>query len=133
MPPTQRPWPWRMIVRGGFQDAWSVAPQSEKNEVFAKWIAVQREWLGLGCRLIATLDDELNMVGQPRGRLWNFYSLWEIPDPGIVYDLLNPFRTEAEGEIRLDKYFSIETVVGKPIMSLERMAAQESGSGAVES
>ncbi len=120
MPPTERPWPWRMIVRGGFQDAWSMALQPEKNEVFAKWIAVQKGWADLGCRLIATLDDELNMVGQPRGRLWNFYSLWEIPDPGIVYDLLNPFRSEVEGEIRLDRYFSIETVVGKPINSLER-------------
>ena len=120
MAPTERPWPWRMIVRGGFQDAWSQAPQAEKNEVFAAWIAAQRGWVELGCRLISTLDDELNMVGQPRGRLWNFYSLWEIPDPGIVYDLLNPFRTEAEGVIRLDRYFSIETVVGKPINSLER-------------
>ncbi len=120
MAPTERPWPWRMIVRGGFQDAWSMAPQAEKNEVFAAWIAVQKGWTDHGCRLITTLDDELSMVGQPRGRLWNFYSLWEIPDPGVVYDLLNPFRTEQEGAIRLDRYFSIETVVGKPIMSLER-------------
>jgi hypothetical protein len=122
-----------MIVRGGFQDAWSIAPQTEKNEVFSKWLSVQRGWLELGCRLIATLDDELNMVGQPRGRMWNFYSLWEIPDPGVVYDLLNPFRTEEDGEIRLDRYFSIETVVGKPIMSLERMAAAQDGSGAADS
>jgi hypothetical protein len=120
MVPTERPWPWRMIVRGGFQDAWSMAPQSEKNEVFAAWIAVQKSWTDHGCRLISTLDDELSMVGQPRGRMWNFYSLWEIPDPGVVYDLLNPFRTEKDGGIRLDRYFSIETVVGKPIMSLER-------------
>jgi hypothetical protein len=129
MAPTERPWPWRMIVRGGFQDAWSLAPQSEKNEVFAAWIAVQKGWAELGCRLISTLDDELNMVGQPRGRLWNFYSLWEIPDPGIVYDLLNPFRTEAEGEICLDRYFSIETVVGKPINSLERALLPQTPAG----
>jgi hypothetical protein len=113
-----------MMVRGGFQDAWSMAPQAEKNEVFRAWIAVQQGWVEQGCRLITTLDDELNMVGQPRGRLWNFYSLWEIPEPGIVYDLLNAFRTEAEGQIRLDRYFSIETVVGKPINSLERAIFQ---------
>ena len=115
-----RPWPWRMIVRGGFQDAWSTAPQEEKNAVFKAWIDTQRGWLDHGCKLIATLDDELSMVGQPRGRLWNFYSVWEIPEPSVVYDLLNAFRVEDAGSIRLDKYFSIETVVGKPIVSLER-------------
>ena len=69
---------------------------------------------------IATVDDELSMVGQPGSRLWNFYSLWEIPEPGIVYDLLNFFRTEETGKLRLDKYFRFETVVGKPIVSMEK-------------
>lgn len=117
---TQRPWPWRLIVRGAFQDGWSLAPQSEKNQVFREWIAIHEEWQSLGCRLITTLDDELSMVGQPGGRLWNFYSVWEIPEPGIVYDLLNFFRTEEEGRLRLDKYFRFETVVGKPIVSMEK-------------
>jgi len=116
----QRPWPWRLIVRGAFQDGWSLAPQVEKDQVFHEWIEIHKEWQARGCRLIATVDDELNMVGQPAGRLWNFYSLWEIPDPGIVYDLLNYFRTEEEGRLRLDKYFRFETLVGKPIVSMEK-------------
>lgn len=116
----ERPWPWRMIVRGGFRDGWSMASQEEKDDVFRAWVAIHRKWQELGCRLIATLDDELNMVGQPAARLWNFYSVWEIPEPSIVYDLLNFLRTEAPGEIRLDRYFSVETVVGKPIVTLER-------------
>jgi hypothetical protein len=115
-----RPWPWRLIVRGAFQDGWSLADQAEKNEVFGTWIEIHREWEKLGCKLIATVDDELSMVGQPGGRLWNFYSLWEIPEPGIVYDLLTMFRVEEPGRIRIDRYFRFETVVGKPIVSMER-------------
>lgn len=115
-----RPWPWRMIVRGAFQDGWSLADQDEKNQVFREWVAIHKEWQSLGCRLIVTLDDELSMVGQPGGRLWNFYSVWEVPDPSIVYDLLNFFRTEEPGRLRLDKYFRFETVVGKPIVSMEK-------------
>ncbi len=115
-----RPWPWRMIVRGAFQDGWSLADQAEKNQVFHEWIAIHKEWQALGCRLIATVDDELNMAGQPGARLWNFYSLWEVPEPGIVYDLMNFFRTEESGRLRLDKYFRFETVVGKPIVSMEK-------------
>lgn len=116
----RRPWPWRLIVRGAFQDGWSLASQAEKNQVFHEWIAIHEKWQALGCRLITTVDDELSMVGQPGARLWNFYSLWEIPEPGIVYDLLNFFRTEEEGRLRLDKYFRFETVVGKPIVSMEK-------------
>jgi hypothetical protein len=115
-----RPWPWRLIVRGAFQDGWSLADQGEKDQVFREWIEIHKEWQALGCKLIATVDDELSMVGQPGGRLWNFYSLWEIPEPGIVYDLLNFFRTEEEGRLRLDKYFRFETLVGKPIVSMEK-------------
>ncbi|MDQ7859528.1 MAG: hypothetical protein QN174_10325 [Armatimonadota bacterium] len=115
-----RPWPWRMIVRGAFQDGWSLATQEEKNRAFQHWIEVHRRWQAMGCRLIVTVDDELNMVGQPGARLWNFYSIWEIPGPDIVYDLLNLFRSEEPGEVRLDRYFRLETVVGKPILGLER-------------
>ena len=130
----ERPWPWRMIVRGGFRDGWMLAPQSEKDEVFHAWVAVHERWKEMGCRLLATLDDELNMVGQPAGRLWNFYSVWEIPEPSIVYDLLNLFRVEDPDVIRLDKYLSFETVVGKPVVTLERrlgwpVQATQSGGG----
>ncbi len=112
--------PWRIEVRGAFQDPWSTATQQEKDDVFAEWIAIHREWQERGCRLIATLDDELSMVGQPGARLWNFYSIWEIPDPALTLDLLNPFRTEDPAAIRLDRYLRFEVVVGKPITSLER-------------
>lgn len=111
---------WRMIVRGAFQDAWSTASQEEKNDVFRAWIDIHRGWLEKGCRLVATLDDELNMVGQPGARLWNFYSVWEIPDPALTKELLDPFRTEDVETIRLDRYFRFELVVGHPIGSMER-------------
>ena len=117
---TEHPWPWRMIVRGAFQDGWSLASQEEKNAVFRHWVGVHQRWQELGCRLVATLDDELSMAGQPGARLWNFYSIWEIPDPALTYELLDMFREEDPHAIRLDRYFSIETVVGKPILGLER-------------
>lgn len=130
----ERPWPWRLIVRGGFRSGWLLATQAEKNEVFQSWIKVHEQWKQMGCRLLATLDDELSMVGEPGARVWNFYSVWEIPEPSIVYDLLNLFRLEDPDVVRLDRYFSIETVVGKPVVSLERhlgwpQQASQSGGG----
>jgi hypothetical protein len=110
-----------MIVRGAFQDAWSTADQDEKNRVFQALKDAYRAWTELGCTLVVTLDDELSMVGQPGSRLWNFYSVWEIPDPAVVYELMNLFRIEDPSVIRLDRYFRLETVVGKPIVGIERV------------
>lgn len=116
-----RPWPWRMIVRGAFQDGWLLASQEEKNEVFRQWIQAHARWKQHGCRLIATLDDELNLVGAPGQKGANFYSIWEIPSPDVTYDLLNEFRAQGDADrIRLDKYLRLETIVGKPIVGLER-------------
>lgn len=109
-----------MIVRGAFQAAWSDADQAEKNRVFDALKDAYAKWVDLGCTMIATLDDELSMVGQPGARLWNFYSIWEVPDPAVVYELMNVFRVEDPGAIRLDRYFRLESVVGKPIVGIER-------------
>jgi hypothetical protein len=116
----ERPWPWRMLVRGVFQPGWFGAPQEEKNRVFHEWIEAHQRWGERGCRFIATLDDELNLVGSaPPGRA-NFYSLWELPSPDVTYDLLNDFRAQEPGATRLDGYFRLETIVGKPIVGLEK-------------
>jgi hypothetical protein len=36
-----------------------------------------------------------------------------------VYELMNLFRVEDPAVIRLDRYFRLETVVGKPIVGIE--------------
>jgi hypothetical protein len=45
----KRPWPWRMLVRGAFQEGWSFAPQEEKNDVFREWIGAHRRCGEVGC------------------------------------------------------------------------------------
>lgn len=119
MTDSQHPWPWRMIARGAFQDGWSLADQEEKNYAFRALKEVFSRWGEMDCRLVATLDDELSMIGQPGARLWNFYTIWEIPDPATAYELLNLFRVENQDHRRLDRYFRIELVVGKPILGVE--------------
>ena len=111
---------WNMIVRGAFQEGWTLAPQEEKDEVYAYWISLSDKWAELGAELVTTLDDELAMVGQPGTRNWNFYMIYRIPSTDIVKPLLDLYRYPPEGEIRLDRYFRFEVVVGRPIGSLER-------------
>ena len=113
-------WRWRMIVRGWFRESWIDASPEKRDEIFAAWIDVHRRWQTKGCRLIMTMDD-ISTVGHTPGTRCNFYSVWEIPEPAIVRELLNPVWDEDGVEqTRLAEYFALETVVGKPILTMER-------------
>lgn len=113
-------WPWRLMVRGAFQDGWCQASDEERQRVFVEWIEAHKLWQEMGCRLIATVDDEANMTGTPGGRMWNFHTIWEIPDPRLVYDLLKIMRVTQPSGMRFDRYFRFEAIVSKPIIGLER-------------
>lgn len=117
------PWRWRMIVRGSFQSAWRDAEQDERALVFRRWIAVHSGWQEAGCRLVASMDD-VAMIGEALPGQCHFYTVWEIPRPDMVYDLLRPFYHEvfedAGEQVNLSRYFSLQTIVGKPIGSMER-------------
>jgi hypothetical protein len=113
-------WRWRMIIQGTFREAWIDASPELRDEVFAAWIDVHHEWQAKGCRLIVTMDD-VTMVGRSSSNRSNFYALWEIPEPGMVRELLSPFWDEAgERSLRLSGYFSLEAILGKPIITMEQ-------------
>lgn len=112
-------WQWRMIVRGWFRDSWIDATPALRDEIFETWLDVHRRWQALGCRLVMTMDD-VSGVGRSSGARCNFYSVWEIPGPEIVRELLEPVWDEYGKEsLRLAEYFVLETVVGKPILTME--------------
>jgi hypothetical protein len=114
--------PWRAIVRGAFLVGWTEAAQDEKDRVFKEYLDIHQLWVSdLDVKFIASLDDELMMVGSPGGRMWNFYEVYEIPAPATVKKMLDYLRYPADGHLRLDKYFRLEVVVGHPIGSLERI------------
>jgi hypothetical protein len=117
---TARPWHWRMIVHGTFRESWIDALPEKRDTIFAAWLALHREWQTRGCRLIATMDD-LSVVGAPQPGGANFYTVWEIPDPSIVKELLEPVWDEhGELPLRLAEYFTLRTTIGKPIVTMEQ-------------
>lgn len=120
MTDTRPTWTWRMLVRGTFTEAWVAATPALREAIFDAWIAQHERWQRAGCTLVVTIDD-LEHVANPGIGEWNFYSVWEIPTPVLIYDLLSPFWDE-EGteELRLSEYFSLSVVLGKPIISMER-------------
>lgn len=125
---TDQQLPCRLLIRGRIQDAWWRATPEELDAVLAAWAAVHTQWQEKGCRLVATMDD-LSIVGQAPPGTFNFYTMWEIPTPELLGRLLQPFSVEPPTsaiyeepayEVRLSRYFSLEAVLGKPIVSMER-------------
>jgi hypothetical protein len=116
--------PWRVLLRGAFLPGWSDAPQSEKDEVFREYLQIHKDWAAeLGVKFIASLDNEMLIVGPPSTREANFFELYEVPDPTVLKKMLDYYRYPKNGRMRLDKYFRFEAVIGNPIGSLERAMA----------
>ena len=113
------PWRWRMIVHGTFRETWIDAPPELRAAIFAAWLDLHRDWQARGCQLVATMDDT-SVVGQPQPGGANFYTIWEIPDPSIIKELLDPaWDEQADLPVRLANYFALRVTVGKPIITME--------------
>lgn len=117
----EKHWEWRLLVRGSFTDRWRAASEEERAEVFDSWIIVHKAWQELGCRLIATIDD-VTLIGTPNAGEWNFYAIWEIPTPELIYDLTIMFWPEGPQicPVNLSDYFALEATIGKPIVTMEQ-------------
>ena len=110
---------WRAILMGAFQEGWLLADQAEKDKVFKYWIDTQKKWKTHDCRLICAIDNELLLVGEAPVGTYNFYQVWEIPEPSVVKDLLDYFRYPKDGGPRLDRYFRFQAVIGNPIETMD--------------
>ena len=109
------------IFRGSFTSNWSSAPQEEKDAVTEHWVDLHRQW-AKDSELLATCDDIFSRAGPPAGtKMWSFYEVWAVPDFETVKAMLDSYRPE-DGSLRLDKFFSIEVVVGPRIGPVERAA-----------
>ena len=81
LPVTADRWPWRLMVRGAFQDGWCQATDEVRQQVFLEWIEAHKQWQAVGCRLIVTVDDEANMTGTPGGAALEFLQYLGNPGP----------------------------------------------------
>ncbi|QBI20424.1 hypothetical protein ER308_13180 [Egibacter rhizosphaerae] len=111
--------PLRVLVLGSAEPSWYTADDTLRQErvvpaltaCFARW----QEW---GADLLATFDDDLLMVGNPRSRDTSFYLLYEVDDLELVTAMLNLPRQELEG-VRLDRYFRFEALLGRRFFPAE--------------
>jgi len=109
----------RAILLGTMNAAfYDIVSDDERSRVIARFGQMMEEWLALGARVVATLDDDLFMVGQPAASISTFYLMFDIDDPQVVVEMIQRIREPVDG-IRMDRYVRFEARVGRPFFLLE--------------
>ncbi len=115
----------RAILLGAMTSAYyDIAVDDERARVIDRFRRLMEEWQELGARVLATLDDDLFMVGEPRSPGFTFYLIFDVDDPQVVVEMIQRLREPVNG-IRMDRYARFEAHVGRPFFLLE--AAQGPG------
>lgn len=111
--------PKRVILVGAMTSSYyAIESDDERARVIARFRHVVDEWQELGARVVATLDDDLFMVGEPGTARFTFYLLFDVDDPQIVVDMIHRLRITVDG-IRMDRFARFEARVGRPFFLLE--------------
>jgi hypothetical protein len=109
----------RAILLGAMTPAWyDIATDEERARVIDRFHKLMEEWQDLGARVLATVDDDLFMVGEPWSRGATFYLIFDVADPQVVVDMIQRLREPVDG-IRMDRYARFEARVGRPFFLLE--------------
>jgi hypothetical protein len=109
----------RVILLGAMTNAYYEASDEEKTmRILPRFKQLVDEWQELGARMLATLDDDLFMVGEPGSPHFTFYLLFDVDQPETVVRMIQRIR-ESVGGIRMDRYVRFEAHMGRPFFLLE--------------
>jgi hypothetical protein len=109
----------RAILLGAMTSAYyEIGTDEERAKVLARFRQLVQEWQELGAHVVATLDDDLFMVGEPGSPRFTFYLMFDIDDPQVAVDMIHRVRVPVDG-IRMDRYVRFEARVGRPFFLLE--------------
>ena len=111
--------PYRAILLGAATTGWFEASDQERREkVLPRFRAMLEQWKAMGAKVLATLDDDLFMVGQPGAPDFTWYLIFEIPSLEVLAAMIHCLRTSVD-DVRLDRYIRIEARLGRPFFLLE--------------
>lgn len=113
------PKPHRVILLGAAMQGWFQATDEERREkVLPRFKQMLQEWRDLGAKVLATVDDDLFMVGPPGAPDFTWYLIYEVPSIDVFAAMIHRVRTTVDG-VRLDRYIRIEGRLGRPFFLLE--------------
>jgi DNA-binding Lrp family transcriptional regulator len=111
--------PLRAVLLGSMTRAWYEATEEERSErILPRFAQMMSEWREIAAEVLATVDDDLLMVGEPRSAGTTFYVIVGIAEVDDVAKLIQRVRESVDG-VRLDSYTRWEARIGRPFFLLE--------------
>jgi hypothetical protein len=109
----------RVLFLGAMTSAWYEASEDDRRErILPRFKGLMREWQDLGATTVATLDDDLLMVGQPVSTGYTFFLMFEVERLETAVEMIQRIREPVDG-VRMDAYARFEARVGRPFFLLE--------------
>lgn len=113
------PSPLRAIFLGASTEGWFKADGGERREqVLPAMQALFDEWVEMGAKPLATVDDDLFMVGSPGSPDFTWYLIYDVPSTEVLAAMIHRVRADRDG-VRLDKYMRLEARMGRPFFLVE--------------
>ena len=113
------PRPLRVLINAAATAAWyDLRDEETKSLVIERLLEVCRTWRRMkGVRFIASFDDDLFMVGDPRGfQKWSIYIVFEVDKLDSVVTMVDDFR---QGDLKLHTYFTLQATLGRAFWPIE--------------
>ncbi|MGZ8691711.1 MAG: hypothetical protein ACXWZY_01065 [Gaiellaceae bacterium] len=111
--------PFRALFLGAMTRAYYESTDDERRErILPRFKQLAEEWMNLGAKILATVDDDLLMVGEPQSTGFTFYIVAEVERVETVVEMIQRIRETVEG-IRMDAYIRFEARIGRPFFLLE--------------
>ncbi len=113
------PDPLRVIFLGASTSGWFDATGEERREkILPRMKALFTEWEEMGAKCLATVDDDLFMVGQPGSPDFTWYLIMDVPSIETVSAMIHLVRKDRDG-MRLDEVMRLEAKIGRKFFLLE--------------
>lgn len=113
------PSPHRVLLLGAATSGWYEAEDDDRRtRILPRFQEMMNEWRELGARVLATLDDDLFMVGPPAGASYTWYLLLEVDSLDVLAAMTQRVRATVDG-VRMDKYVRFQARIGRPFFLLE--------------
>jgi len=109
----------RAVLLGAMTSAYYEAGDDlRRTRILPRFKQLVEEWRELGVSILATVDDDLLMVGEPRSTGYTFYVVVEVARLEDVTAMIQRIR-ETVDDVRMDEYVRFEARVGRPFFLLE--------------
>lgn len=105
--------PYRVVVLMASVPGWYAADTADRETQLGALSEMLEATEKAGARLLASVDDDHFMTGQPTSMPYSIYIVYDVDDLGVIASMVDRLRSTS-----LTKYFRMEARIGRKLFLL---------------